>query len=360
MSPAGPGARTATETTRAEDLNIVEFMRADMHALNKEEDQLQKELRSLHLNNLHKHHQVVSKNKIDTNIKTTQELVRKLVTNEKEEQKSSKPQLHEMQSAVNRQPQAVARRPPAPTEDDLEQSLENLDMLLANMKAGVANKERALHQLGQKFNLIEDPSAAAASQPRRPSEEAKAKPMHTAYSKPQPRPEPAAASESEKGASLELKKSNLDRLPSQPMTYQQPFQVSEKEHTFITGGALEPDEDGDSLQGLEAGGMKASASSKAMPIPPPKPATSVLSGRSGRSGSQSRPKQLPRPSQNANSSSLLPPIKQQAKPSQSSSFPPLKGQVTPKGSQRSYKQAPIAFSFEDSPQPKRQPPVAAQ
>ena len=77
-------------------MNIEEFMREDMHAINREEDKLQKELRALHLNNLHKHHKVVSKNKVDTNIKTTQELVRKMVTNEKEEQKVDKPQLHEM------------------------------------------------------------------------------------------------------------------------------------------------------------------------------------------------------------------------------------------------------------------------
>ena len=62
-----------------------------MHAVNKEEDKLQKELRALHLNNLHKHHKVVAKNKIDTTIKTTRELVRKLVTNEKEEPKVDKP-----------------------------------------------------------------------------------------------------------------------------------------------------------------------------------------------------------------------------------------------------------------------------
>ena len=120
-------------------------MREDMHAVNKEEDRLQKELRTLHLNNLHKHHKVISKNKIDTTIKTTRELVRKMVTNEKEEPKVDKPQLHEMQSAVNRQPQPVARNKPAPTEEELTESLENLDMLLANMKAGIPHKERALH-----------------------------------------------------------------------------------------------------------------------------------------------------------------------------------------------------------------------
>ena len=96
FSPAGQGAGTATATTRAEDLNVEAFMREDMQAVNKEEDKLQKELRALHLNNLHKHHKVISKNKIDTTIKTTRELVRKMITNDKEELKIDKPQLHEM------------------------------------------------------------------------------------------------------------------------------------------------------------------------------------------------------------------------------------------------------------------------
>ena len=220
-----------------------------------------------------------------------------------------------MQSAVNRQPQAAARRQPAPTEEAIMESLENLDMLLANMKAGVPAKERALHQLGQKYNLFEEYTESAPSQQQPATEKTKVEPVLTAYSRPQPVPEPPVASETEKGASLELKKANLDKLPSQPMAYQQPFQVSSKEHTFITGGALEADDDDDSHQGGNSFGMKASNSSKAipmpMPMPAPKPASSMLSGRSGRSGSQNRSKQqLLKPSQHANSSSLLPPIKQ--------------------------------------------------
>ena len=44
-----------------------------------------------------------------------------------------------MQSAVNKAP--VVKKKAAPTEDELMESLENLDMLLANMKAGDANRE---------------------------------------------------------------------------------------------------------------------------------------------------------------------------------------------------------------------------
>ena len=41
--------------TRDEDLNIEEFMRADMNEINKEEDKLQREIMNLHLKNLAKH-----------------------------------------------------------------------------------------------------------------------------------------------------------------------------------------------------------------------------------------------------------------------------------------------------------------
>ena len=53
-------------------------MKDDMRLINKEEDKLQRELLILHKNNLHKHHQVVVKNHIDTSIKNTDEMARKL------------------------------------------------------------------------------------------------------------------------------------------------------------------------------------------------------------------------------------------------------------------------------------------
>ena len=59
-------------------------MREDMNQVNKEEDKIQKELRALHLNNLHKHAKIIQKQKIDISIKSTKDLVRKLLYNEKE------------------------------------------------------------------------------------------------------------------------------------------------------------------------------------------------------------------------------------------------------------------------------------
>ena len=83
FSPAVPRGNTTT-TTRAEDLNVEAFMREDMNQVNKEEDKIQKELRAMHLNNIHKHAKIIKKQKIDITIKSTKELVRKLLYNEKE------------------------------------------------------------------------------------------------------------------------------------------------------------------------------------------------------------------------------------------------------------------------------------
>ena len=59
-----------------------------------------------------------------------------------------------MQSAVNKK--HTPNQAKAIDEDILQESIDNLDMLLANMKAGVSAKERALNQLGEKFNLKHD------------------------------------------------------------------------------------------------------------------------------------------------------------------------------------------------------------
>ena len=123
--------------TRDEDINIEEFMRADMHEINREEDKLQREIMNLHLKNLAKHAQVIQKHKIDVTIKNTQDLVRKIL-NVQAQTAETKPKLHE---------KGQAKKVEQVDEDLLQQSIENLDMLLANMKAGIAQKERALYSL---------------------------------------------------------------------------------------------------------------------------------------------------------------------------------------------------------------------
>ena len=47
-------------------------MKDDLRQINKEEDKIQREIVNLHKQNIHKHHQVVSKNNIDVNIKNTE------------------------------------------------------------------------------------------------------------------------------------------------------------------------------------------------------------------------------------------------------------------------------------------------
>jgi succinate dehydrogenase flavin-adding protein (antitoxin of CptAB toxin-antitoxin module) len=90
ISPSGG----TTIGTREEDLNIEEFMRADMHEINKEEDKLQREIMNIHLKNLAKHAQVVNKYKIDVTIKNTEELVRKILNLQTQTQ-AERTKLHE-------------------------------------------------------------------------------------------------------------------------------------------------------------------------------------------------------------------------------------------------------------------------
>ena len=97
------------------------------------------------------------------------------------------------------------------------ESLDNIDMLLANMKAGDQNREQAIHKLGEKYSIFEEQNAkrrlidetpVAKTQQKQSAEENK---------------QPPQMNEQEASASLksvELKKSNLDKLPSKPQTYQ--------------------------------------------------------------------------------------------------------------------------------------------
>ena len=65
-----------------------------------------------------------------------------------------------MQSAVNKPAGAqFANKKKAPTEDELMESLDNLDMLLANMKVGDVNREQAIHKLGEKYSVFEEQDA---------------------------------------------------------------------------------------------------------------------------------------------------------------------------------------------------------
>ena len=97
----------------------------------------------MHLKNLAKVAQVVRKNKIDVGLQNTEQLVRRMVSAERPISGTRQhKQLHEMQSAVNKTAAELAnKRKKVATEDELMESLDNIDMLLANMKAGASNKE---------------------------------------------------------------------------------------------------------------------------------------------------------------------------------------------------------------------------
>ena len=122
-----------------------------------------------------------------------------------------------MQSAVNKP--ALANKKKNQTEDELMESLENIDMLLANMKAGDQNREQAIHKLGEKYSVFEEQNAkkrlidktpAAETQQKSQAEELKQTPA------PQMNEQEARSSQN----SAKLTMSNLDKLPTKPQAYQ--------------------------------------------------------------------------------------------------------------------------------------------
>ena len=109
-----------------------------MRQINKDEDKIQRELMQLHQRNLGKHARVLQKFKIDTSHKTTEDLLRRLMFLPKSEEVQVK-KLYEGKSAYNKKPDEFRSRPDAGDDcqaNQLLQSLENLDKLLANLKNG--------------------------------------------------------------------------------------------------------------------------------------------------------------------------------------------------------------------------------
>jgi hypothetical protein len=117
-----------TRCTRDEDINIEEFMKDDLRQINREEDRLQKELLQIHKKNLNKHNEIVAKNNIDTSISNTEQLVRKLV--------NAPPDSKATDSNINKKVPAKPGKEDDPLEEQIEESLENLDNLLDGLKKG--------------------------------------------------------------------------------------------------------------------------------------------------------------------------------------------------------------------------------
>lgn len=68
-----------SKCTRDDNLEIDEFMKDDLRLINKEEEKLQRELLKMNQKNLAKHAMVVKQNNINTNLKNTEQLVRKMM-----------------------------------------------------------------------------------------------------------------------------------------------------------------------------------------------------------------------------------------------------------------------------------------
>ena len=49
------------------------------------------------------------------------------------------------------------------------ESLENIDMLLANMRAGDSNREQAIYKLGEKYNIFAEQDAKVRLKEEQPS-----------------------------------------------------------------------------------------------------------------------------------------------------------------------------------------------
>lgn len=110
------------------------------------------------------------------------------------------------------------------------ESLDNIDMLLANMRAGDSNREQAIHKLGEKYNIFAEQDAKVRLKEEQLVYSKAAQPLQQKLVE-------EVSSSSIKSA--DLNKANLDKLPVKPQSYQQPFTVfQERESTFITGGAM--------------------------------------------------------------------------------------------------------------------------
>ncbi|CDW76678.1 UNKNOWN [Stylonychia lemnae] len=156
-SPTG----ATTKCTRDEDINIEEFMKDDLRAINREEDRIQRELLNIHKSNIHKHHQVVEKFQIDTKIKNTEELVRKLV-NAPAQSQSNAENAYKNEQLLKNKNQLMRPGVSEKLEEQIEESLENLDNLLNNMKSKDPQKREAeILKIGKKYNIDFNLSAEA-------------------------------------------------------------------------------------------------------------------------------------------------------------------------------------------------------
>lgn len=117
---------------------------------------------SLHQKNLHKHAKVLQKFRIDTSLKSTEDLLRRMMCLPKTQQNQEQRRLYEMKSAVNKKPSEFKTRPECNDDDQVDallESIENLDKILANIGSG--QKEKVIEQMATKFGLFEKETETA-------------------------------------------------------------------------------------------------------------------------------------------------------------------------------------------------------
>ena len=129
-----------TKCTREDDLNIGQFLWDDLAYLNKEEAKLQQELLVEHKNTIMQVKAVERKHDIDTGIVNTRQMVKKLNNVDPYETMKKYEYRNE-------------------TEDQIEESLENLNFLLAQKDKSKGEKKKAYKKMAEKMDIRLDSSS---------------------------------------------------------------------------------------------------------------------------------------------------------------------------------------------------------
>ena len=137
-------------------------MKDDLRSINKEEEKLQRELLNMKKQNLHKHSKVLRQNHIDTKIQNTEQLVRKML-HVPDASTNAKVPLHMKKDTSGER----LMKPGIESLDELQiqESLDNLDMLLANLNNKQGKKE-AMGKLSDKYGIKQEyPTTGQYHQP---------------------------------------------------------------------------------------------------------------------------------------------------------------------------------------------------
>jgi len=135
-----------TKCTREEDLNIDQFLMDDLAYINKEEAKLQKEILIDHKNTIMKVTAVERKHNIDTKMVQTKQMVKKL--NDLDPYETMK------KFDYNNE-----------TEEMIEESLENLNYLLAQNAKSEKEKKKAYRKMAERMNIRLDSTSPVRQVP---------------------------------------------------------------------------------------------------------------------------------------------------------------------------------------------------